>query len=51
MSGWPLCSASPVTIPDKPITDPTDVGKALDEALKIVESGKPVVVDIHTTAR
>ena len=34
-----------------PVTEPGDLGKILDEAIKIVESGKPVVVDVHTQAR
>jgi thiamine pyrophosphate-dependent acetolactate synthase large subunit-like protein len=34
-----------------PVTDPNDLAKVLEEAIKVVESGKPAVVDIHTTAR
>ena len=34
-----------------PVTDPNDLARVLDEAIKVVESGKPAVVDIHTTAR
>ncbi len=34
-----------------PVTEPGDLGKILDQAIKIVESGKPVVVDVHTQPR
>ncbi len=34
-----------------PVTDPNDLASVLEEAIKVVESGKPAVVDIHTTAR
>ena len=34
-----------------PITDPTKVGDVLDEAITIVRSGKPAVIDVHTQAR
>jgi len=34
-----------------PITEPGDLGPALDKAIPIVESGKPVVVDVFTQPR
>ena len=34
-----------------PITEPGDVGPALDQAVKAVREGRPAVVDIHTQAR
>ena len=34
-----------------PITEPGDLGPALDKAIAIVESGKPVVVDVFTQPR
>ena len=34
-----------------PITEPRDLGAALDKAIPIVESGKPVVVDVFTQPR
>ena len=34
-----------------PVTEPGDLGAILDQAIALVEAGKPVVVDIHTTAR
>jgi acetolactate synthase I/II/III large subunit len=34
-----------------PITDPGELGPALDKAIAIVESGKPVVVDVITQPR
>jgi acetolactate synthase I/II/III large subunit len=34
-----------------PVTDPNELSAVLDAAIKVVESGKPAVVDIHTTAR
>ncbi len=34
-----------------PVTNPNDLAGVLEEAIKVVESGKPAVVDIRTTAR
>jgi acetolactate synthase-1/2/3 large subunit len=34
-----------------PVTEPGELGKILDEAIMIVESGKPAVVDVHTQSR
>lgn len=34
-----------------PVKDPNELAAVLAEAIKVVESGKPAVVDIHTTAR
>ena len=34
-----------------PITEPGELGSALDKAIPIVESGKPVVVDVITQPR
>jgi thiamine pyrophosphate-dependent acetolactate synthase large subunit-like protein len=34
-----------------PVTEPGDLAKVLDEAIKVVESGKPAVVDVYTTPR
>lgn len=34
-----------------PVKDPNELAGVLAEAIKVVESGKPAVVDIHTTAR
>ncbi len=34
-----------------PITEPDDLGPMLDKAIKIVEEGKPVVVDVVTAPR
>jgi thiamine pyrophosphate-dependent acetolactate synthase large subunit-like protein len=34
-----------------PVTEPGDVGAILDQAIALVEAGKPVVIDVHTTAR
>jgi thiamine pyrophosphate-dependent acetolactate synthase large subunit-like protein len=34
-----------------PVTNPDDLAGVLEEAIKVVESGKPAVVDIRTTAR
>jgi thiamine pyrophosphate-dependent acetolactate synthase large subunit-like protein len=34
-----------------PITEPDDLGPTLDKAIKIVEEGKPVVVDVVTAPR
>jgi acetolactate synthase-1/2/3 large subunit len=34
-----------------PVTNPKDLAGVLEEAIKVVESGKPAVVDIRTTAR
>ncbi len=34
-----------------PVTDPTKVGDVLDEAITLVRSGKPAVIDVHTQAR
>jgi thiamine pyrophosphate-dependent acetolactate synthase large subunit-like protein len=34
-----------------PITEPADLGPALDKAIPIVEGGKPVVVDVFTQPR
>ena len=34
-----------------PVTEPGELGNLLDEAIKIVESGKPAVVDVHTQSR
>jgi acetolactate synthase-1/2/3 large subunit len=33
------------------ITEPDDIGPALDKAVEIVEGGKPAVVDIVTQPR
>jgi acetolactate synthase-1/2/3 large subunit len=34
-----------------PVTNPNDLAAVLEEAINVVESGKPAVVDIRTTAR
>ena len=34
-----------------PVTEPDDLGPTLDKAIKIVEEGKPVVVDVVTAPR
>jgi thiamine pyrophosphate-dependent acetolactate synthase large subunit-like protein len=34
-----------------PITEPNELGSALDKAVEIVENGKPVVVDVITQPR
>jgi len=34
-----------------PVTEPDNLGPTLDKAIKIVEEGKPVVVDVVTAAR
>jgi thiamine pyrophosphate-dependent acetolactate synthase large subunit-like protein len=34
-----------------PVTEPDDLGPMLDKAIKIVEEGKPVVVDVVTAPR
>jgi acetolactate synthase I/II/III large subunit len=34
-----------------PVTDPDKVGDVLDEAIAVVRSGQPAVIDVHTQAR
>jgi len=48
---WRMISRLLDMNPSGPITEPGDLGAALDKAIAVVESGKPAVVDVFTQPR